>query len=281
MSENDIERILNKVKENTRIDAVRITTNVSDERLPLIASKFGGVPYWIDIDTYPKSKGGTPLTLLAQINLADLPANDMLPREGVLQFFLLNGGWSGEWAVIFHREVDENGDSAIVSSVPTSLMPGWTKIKDENGKKKTVSNKFWGEEGFPVAGEMALEFTVEDDYVNTTEDRFKDEIVKAVGELCMDVSDGEFACLADAVEEKMYYEQNGAGHKMFGCPYFVQYDSRTEGDDVLLLQIDSETFADKKNLIMFGDTGVCRFFISREDLKNLDFSKVRYDWDCC
>ncbi|MDE5859478.1 MAG: DUF1963 domain-containing protein, partial [Oscillospiraceae bacterium] len=32
--------------------------------------------------------------------------------------------------------------------------------------------------------------------------------------------------------------------------------------------------------IMWGDMGVANFFISENDLKNLDFSKVAYNWDC-
>ena len=32
--------------------------------------------------------------------------------------------------------------------------------------------------------------------------------------------------------------------------------------------------------IMWGDVGVANFFIRPEDLKNKDFSKVLYNWDC-
>jgi len=31
---------------------------------------------------------------------------------------------------------------------------------------------------------------------------------------------------------------------------------------------------------MWGDCGVGNFFINIEDLKNLDFSDVLYNWDC-
>jgi uncharacterized protein YwqG len=31
---------------------------------------------------------------------------------------------------------------------------------------------------------------------------------------------------------------------------------------------------------MFGDVGVANFFITEEDLKKKDFSKVIYNWDC-
>lgn len=33
--------------------------------------------------------------------------------------------------------------------------------------------------------------------------------------------------------------------------------------------------------IMWGDCGVANFFIHPDDLKNKDFSKVLYNWDCC
>lgn len=31
---------------------------------------------------------------------------------------------------------------------------------------------------------------------------------------------------------------------------------------------------------MWGDSGICGFFINREKLKELDFSDVIYNWDC-
>ena len=32
--------------------------------------------------------------------------------------------------------------------------------------------------------------------------------------------------------------------------------------------------------VMFGDSGVCNFFIPGEKLKNRDFSDILYTWDC-
>ncbi len=46
--------------------------------------------------------------------------------------------------------------------------------------------------------------------------------------------------------------------------------------DILLMQIDTD---DSLN-IMWGDSGVANFFIRKEDLLNLDFSNVIYNWDC-
>ena len=60
-----------------------------------------------------------------------------------------------------------------------------------------------------------------------------------------------------------------------GYPFFTQYDPRQEdNNEVLLFQLDSQDH------ILWGDSGVGNFFISKEDLKNKDFSHVRYNWDC-
>jgi len=71
------------------------------------------------------------------------------------------------------------------------------------------------------------------------------------------------------------------GHKIGGYPFFTQTDPREwqekyKQHDVLLLQIDTD---DSLN-IMWGDSGVANFFIKKDDLLNLDFSNVIYNWDC-
>ena len=47
---------------------------------------------------------------------------------------------------------------------------------------------------------------------------------------------------------------------------------------ILLLQIDSVGIGDDE--IMWGDSGICNFFIQEEDLLKLDFDRVMYNWDC-
>ena len=47
-------------------------------------------------------------------------------------------------------------------------------------------------------------------------------------------------------------------------------------DYVLLLQLDS----DEANGMMWGDLGVCHFYIHPDDLRRRDFSRVLYNWEC-
>lgn len=79
----------------------------------------------------------------------------------------------------------------------------------------------------------------------------------------------------EIVNDELYI----SGSRIAGYPYFTQYDPRegTEEFDTLLLQLD----IDDECGMMFGDSGVCNFFINSENLKNLDFSTVMYTWDCC
>ena len=70
-----------------------------------------------------------------------------------------------------------------------------------------------------------------------------------------------------------------------GFPAFTQSDPRdcienADRFDTLLLQIDSGTIDDSHE-IMWGDSGICNFFIHSEALRNCDFSEVLYNWDCC
>lgn len=59
---------------------------------------------------------------------------------------------------------------------------------------------------------------------------------------------------------------------------FLPSEISHEEPYILLLQIDSE----RRNgvEIQWGDWGVCNFFIQEAKLKQLDFTKVIYNWDC-
>lgn len=72
------------------------------------------------------------------------------------------------------------------------------------------------------------------------------------------------------------------GHKIGGYPFFTQTDPREweetyQEHNILLLQIDT----DDSLGIMRGDCGIANFFMRKEDLLNLKFSNVLYNWDCC
>ena len=304
ISKETVEGILNRLKENTRTECIRIRTKISGWPLPLTASKFGGVPYWPDMRTYPTARGRRVyMTLLAQINFADLPENGVFPREGILQFFLLDGGWPTECRAAYHECVDDavsplpfyggveiDPSKRIGDYIPTSLMPEFTAVRTPTGERRILKFSgrefFWKDAGFPVDGELALEFAHDFDCVNVTENRFEDEFRKAAEQLGVALPEEIDAgySLLSGEDSSVFDEYFDCGHKLLGHPYFVQNDDRDDGDE-LLLQIDSAPSdsdeVDDRNFITLGDAGVCRFFIPRGDLRRLDFSRVSYDWDCC
>ncbi|HMQ90406.1 MAG TPA: YwqG family protein, partial [Flavilitoribacter sp.] len=73
------------------------------------------------------------------------------------------------------------------------------------------------------------------------------------------------------------HEVSSEGHKVGGYAHFAQQDPRRAEDNlVLLFQMDT----DAEMECMWGDMGTAKFFISEQDLKDLNFSRVMYYWDC-
>ena len=87
----------------------------------------------------------------------------------------------------------------------------------------------------------------------------------------------------DELDETPDWLPDAPGHKIGGYPCFTQEDPRNipkeDHHDILLLQIDTDNIGERE--IMWGDSGVANFFISRENLKQRNFQDVIYTWDCC
>ena len=291
----DVKRILGRFRKNTQKEVIRIKTKISNGPLPLTASKFGGKPYIKDFSEYPRAEAASypngekmMLTLLAQINFSDLPKNSVFPKEGLLQFFILNAEDTSEYRVIYHKDITAP-QMRLPQYIPTSLMPYKKVVGEKEGRKITAEDVFWSGRGFPVYGEMALEFSFGTDKVNITENTFEEEFRKAAEELGIWLPE-EFDTSYNFSSQKgnsliLCDECYDGGHKLLGHPSFTQADYREEEADVLLFQIDSawspsgET--DNHNFIIIGDAGILRFMIPKKDLQNMDFSNVIYDWDCC
>ena len=73
---------------NYKRDKVPITVRAADTPLPVTASKFGGAPYLPAGAQAPTNESGKPLGMIAQINCAELPKNELYPKTGILQFWL-------------------------------------------------------------------------------------------------------------------------------------------------------------------------------------------------
>lgn len=264
-----------------------IEIKVSDEKPTLFQSKFGGVPYLPKDREVPTTDYDEQLTFLAQINIEELPENDIYPmKEGMLQFWILNNDVYGlsfderyddGYKVVYYKEIDK-------SVTEDEVLEKYQPFEEED-------------DYFPLGDEeFSLEFNLTDGYCTESDERFEKMFTKEMekfsqerGEEYQEVikkytkREGElnFWSVYDILEENDEIEEKlfKAGHKIGGYPNYTQSDVRGEEYDVLLLQIDSEGTDSQE--IMWGDCGIANFFISKKDLEELNFENVLYNWDCC
>lgn len=255
--------------EKTARPAIHITAQKGNPSL--FQSKFGGSPYLPLTSEHPKDENGRPMMLLAQLNFEELPPLSHLPKKGILQFFISyeddvygldfdDQTSQKNFRTVFHSEVV--ADESL-------LVTDFTYLND-------ISREF-----VPFEGEYELSFQVKQEPISMFDYRFE-KLTSGVLDLDEKVEvNGETVDLWDVCADTLL----GNGHKIGGFPYFTQSDPREMEDrypdyEILLLQIDTDYDQGKGTEIMWGDAGVANFFIKEEDLRNLDFSKVMYNWDC-
>ena len=255
-------------------------------KVGLFDSKLGGTPYFPRDMEFPRGRTngfeGQPLTLLAQLNFDTLPHIPDFPTKGILQFFIAKdggfgvGGYRGEeltdqanFRVIYHENVITD-ETKLLSADEIPQYVGETK----------------GEE-FPIKGEYRLVAKKPTKMAVTVSDhRFEKEALRiceeVYGKKLKDIYELDDA-FDDILCEKLFEKAEGyEGTLLGGYPYLVQADPREsscEDCDTLLLEINygEDCEAD----IEWGDSGIGTFFIPRENLKALDFSRVLYNVDMC
>lgn len=277
----EIKKIVLDILEKNKKPMIKI--KVSDDKPNLFQSKFGGLPYLPKDKEVPRDKEDRQYTLLAQINIEELPENNIYPmKKGILQFWILNDDVFGldfdnplgnGYKIVYYDEIDKN--------VTEEEILEKYKPYEEN------------ENYFPIDGEFSLSFKLIDGYFSDSNDDFREIVAEEMKkfhlenkekykEILKDYSDEEYLSywdIWDILEEDKEIEEKlfEAGHKIGGYPNFTQNDINRY--DILLLQIDSE--GTDEHEIMWGDCGIANFFIREKDLKELNFDEVIYNWDCC
>lgn len=290
LNDVDASMLWQSIKEATAQKTYALKINLN--RVPSVFdSKVGGLPYWDLNVPIPRTSDGKKMALLAQLNMVDYPDNDLLPKEGMLQFFIGASDVYGlnfddqtlqeGFRVVFHEEIDRSFSSESIKG--EFILPHDSDDDD-----------------LPIASEYALDVEQKVAYMFHDDYRF-DGVIKSVAQSIglrnrpeyANLTDKEFyRILWDSLEpifEKNDREFVMSGSRVLGYPFFTQSDPREvqgkySGYDILLLQLDSE---DRKLsddsydwMVMWGDCGVGNFFIRKEDLLNKDFSHVLYNWDC-
>lgn len=213
-------------------------------------SKFGGQPDVPADFQWPMDDENRPLSLLFQIDCRDLATVDterLLPTSGHLYFFY---------------ELDEQNWEGTMNSIRV--------IYDETEYKELHRADF------PVdladeyrLQEKPLSFVVRNSYPSWEDFQCK----------CPDY---DVSCdVLDAVMEKFNLEQpyDTIG-SMLGWADLIQGNIVEDADaNVLLLQLNSIESVDADEL-MFGDCGAIYFYISRQDLKNKRFDRIKFELQC-
>jgi len=252
-----------------------------DHLLPVGASKLGGCPDLPPILAWPTWKTG-PLSFVAQINLSDVPPNNLLPNNGVLSFFydMEQSAWGFDPN---HREgfrtLYFSDASALVRlSEPPRPVPGGVlrRLQALVSREPARTSAFRS---------SRLSF---DSFLSLPE-----SASASVADLLLELEDEEI--YSSFLET---YIGPDPQHQLLGLPQPVQGEMELEcqlvtnglytGDPTgfkdprrkmlepgaadwrLLLQVDS----DDNPGMMWGDLGMLYFWIRRQDLATCGFDKV-------
>lgn len=221
-----------------------IKLTLKKEAATLTDSKVGGKPWLPPQMPYPQDEEGKNYLFIAQINWAQMPRLDGYPARGLTSFFVKEDDTFGlidqSFQVLHFEEVFDTQE----------IDPFQPEDPDVYSPVLGGPYKLTGKlesQYVPYRDPQAVNFQLPTD---------EDEVAYS-----------KYWDLADA-----------SGSRIGGYPYFTQENVNQNGWE-LLLQLDME--GDNYDYyVSWGDSGVGNFFIRREDLLRLDFSKASYTWDC-
>lgn len=237
---------------NIEKESIHINIDFEDVVENDIDSKLWWDPYWPEWKKYPENIFWVHLRFIAQINFSQLPKNDIFPTHWILQFFIDSTDedmwcefWSlentGGYKVVYHKQVEQNI---------------WDDI---------IFNYIWKEKNNPLEY-SELSFPIKFQYVTNDIPWYN----------CIENDEFED-------DEKLfeYLDSHYKWTKLLWYPAFAQNDIRRDiknwEDYILLLQLDSYYLQD---MLTIWDSWIMNFFIHKNDLKNLNFDNVIYNWDC-
>lgn len=292
-----VRRVIDALNERgARKQAIRLKVTLPDAPLPQTASKFGGRPYLPAGELPPTNEKGEPLGMIAQINCAELPENDIYPATGMLQFWINPNDEECMWGYDYENPLSQKNHRVV-----------YYETLDEPNPDAPFPNVDWDEGGWPIGGfdcesgpleiEYGMTFEVREQGVTASgydyydvfgtkwDETYPDELLPEAHENLYKNQPRREALyeLTEPFESEEEYSHVG------GYPFFVQNDPRDEfeelrGHTVNLLTIVSESEneenEDEEIEIMWGDAGAANWLITPEALAARDFSQVVFEWAC-
>lgn len=221
-------------------------------------SCFGGNPYLPKGTPFPTTESGEELFFLGQINFADAPKLEPFPAAGILQFYILddqNYGLDSENPLL--------QDGFRVLYFPDVILDESQLITDFSFLRSYGDLPVYPGECFGMDLVNTKELVPVEDY--QFEEKMGADFFEQYGEEQWEVY------------ELYHNSVSSDGHKIGGYAHFAQEDPRkAESPYLLLCQFDTDNDIES----MWGDMGTAHFFIKEEDLRQKDFSKVWFHWDC-
>ncbi|MEO1034426.1 MAG: DUF1963 domain-containing protein [Pseudomonadota bacterium] len=249
-------------------------------RTSVFDSKLLGTPYMPRGFEYPRDPDGRPLTLLAQINFADVPPLPRYPSSGILQFYISDDidDRGHVWGLQFYERTPHDPVAQFVLQQSQDYFRVvWHKdvVTDTAQLSDSVPRTSGGV--MPIDDEAKLSFSADLGYPIPIDYRFE----RIVGQNEYDFFD-RFGDEADDVMIQYYdFAVPQSIAWIGGYAFFTQSDPREnvrDDDWLLLLEIQSTVSEDQPS-VMWGDAGIGAFFIRAEDLEKRNFSRVLYTWD--
>ena len=262
-----VEQFINEVKQLTAKPCFSLVPDF-DNKPGITDSKLGGLPYWPADLPYPENDG-VKMSLLAQINCNDIEESELLPNQGMIQFFIATNT-SNIYGIDFSHPDKQVGFRVVYH--PSIEAP----IDIEAPRLEECENS-------PLRLEVAINIEPALSFININESKFNIIFKTVVAKLFQNKEPGEFFDYFNneemcTIEQALMFSPT-PGHQLTGWPKFTEGDPRKQEQqeqfNTLLLQLGSQ-FTDDGELLMWGDMGIAQFFIPEENLKSLDFSKVYY-----
>ena len=254
---------------SSRREFVSITLERVEE-LDFKTSKVGGLPYLPINQEYPTDRKGQALDFLAQINFAEMPRLDNYPTEGILQFYIVA---DDEYGLGFDDVFDSDTRVIYHENIELDFQKEFAELEAVRENDMYESPIFENRQFKMIFSDVQEESVACYDFhfnrlFNENGWRFFEQF-KEKENICRDAYSEYFSAM---------------GHRVGGYGFFTQIDPRYEHDNLneyteLLFQLDSD-YDSAEDRVVWGDAGVANFFIRPNDLKNRDFSKILFNWDC-
>lgn len=278
------------LRRTTKLTLIPVTTP-----LAATASRTGNTAAVTPNHPWPVDSSGNPMQHLAQLNLAELPAREELPTEGLLQFFVTVDNHMGTT-----NGATPDYSESVVRYIPAAeLETATTETHDHPAStfsidQFTITGALYdqapqcGDYQFSAVAEQAGIYTEEEDFLDSIgfyddedfEDLDEEDVLEEHGwqdplDALADVTDNYAQLFLGGWTQHPQQDPRGYlndQNSRYFHPHFQTQNMQ------LLLQLASVTDPATGARIDIGHDGILHFFIGDKDLANLDFSTPLYSF---